>query len=332
MTQRTRNPITATRTIRFYHLHGGRQIDLTYQQVDLPPLLNAAEQLPPTVPPSLSSRYMAGRTTRSFTTTDNPTNPVQFRFTTTRVDNYPDDEVAATTVPLVLAKDHGLADTWHCVFRPPYTLAIAAQDTTNTAKRLEKYLREKNPTGPTVYIEPIVRGDVIQQVMNMNPLSRVTISLRPRDVQAYINGLPTNKTIAAMAADCESLTELLVTYNPSPAGLGQFKDRILEPLIAFVSQIGTPRPTRLTAKGHANAASKSYAVNLLLDVSSIQKEIRKKTSPSAALDENDAYTQIEAAITETFQYIDPERRDSTWFVIQTPGTSTQPYQPPLLDF
>ena len=299
--------------------------------MDPAPLLNTAEQLPTAVPPTPRSRYMAGRSTRSFTTTDNPTDPVRFRFITTRVNNYPDDEVAATIAPLKLAQDHGLADTWHCVFRPPYTLAIAAQDTTITAKRLEKYLREKNPTGPTVHIEPIASGDVVEQVMNMNPLSRVTISLRPRDVQAYINGLPTNRAIAAMAEDCERLTELLVTYNPSPTGLGQFKDRILEPLVAFVSRTGTPKPKTLTAKGHTDGASKSFTVNLLLDVSSVQKQIRKKPSPSGALDDNDAYTQIEAAITETFQYIDPERRDSTWFVIQTPGTSTQPYQPPLWD-
>ena len=332
MTQRTRTPSTATRTIRFYYLHGGREIERGHQQVDLAPLLNTAEQLPPTVPPSPGSRYMAGRTTRSFTTTDNPTNPVHFRFITTRVDNYPDDEVAATTVPLVLAQDHGLADTWHCVFSPPYTLAIAAQDTTATAKRLEKYLREKNPAQSSVCIEPIASGDVIDQVMNMNPLSRVTISLRPQDVQAYVNGLDTNKAIAAIAEDCEILTELLVTYNPSPTGLGQFKARILEPLVAFVSRISTPKPKRLTVKGQTDPASKSFAVDLLLDVSSVQKEIRKKPSPSGALDDNDAYTQIEAAIIETFQYLDPERRDSKWFVVQTPATGTQSYQPPLLDF
>ena len=273
---------------------------------------------------------MASRTTRSFTTTDNPTNPVRFRFITTKVDNYPDDEVGATTSPLVLDQDHGLADTWHCVFRPPYTLAIATQDTTTTAKRLEKYLREKTPPEPTLYIEPIASGDVIEQVMNMNPLSRVTIALRPQDIQAYIDGLPTNRAIAAMAEDCESLTELLITYHPSPTGLRRFKDRILDPLVGFISQARTPRPKRLTVKGHSDAASKSFAVDLLLDVSSVQKQIRKKPSPSGALDDNDAYDQIDAAVTETFQYIDPERRETTWFVVQTPGTNTQHYQPPLL--
>ena len=216
--------------------------------------------------------------------------------------------------------------------RPPYTLAIAAQDTTATAKRLEKYLREKNPAQPSVCIEPIASGDVIDQVMNMNPLSRVTISLRPQDVQAYINGLDTNKAIAAIAEDCEIVTELLVTYNPSPTGLRQFKARTLEPLVAFVSRRGTPKPTRFTARDRSTQRPKAFVVDLLLDVSSVQKEIRKKPSPSGTLDDNDAYTQIEAAITETFQYIDPERRNSTWFVIQTPGTSTQTYQPPLLDF
>ncbi len=227
MTQRRSNPNSATRTIRFYHLHGGRQIDRSYRQVDLAALLNAAQQLPATVPPNPGSRYMAGKTTRSFTATDNLTNPVRFRFITTKIDNYPDDEVRATTSPLVLAQGHGLADTWHCVFRPPYTLAIATQDTTTTAKRLEKYLREKNTTGTTVSVEPIASGDVVAQVMNMNPLTKVTIALRPQDVQAYINGLPTNRAIAAMAEDCESVTELLVTYNPSAGGLGRFKDRIL---------------------------------------------------------------------------------------------------------
>jgi hypothetical protein len=274
---------------------------------------------------------MAGKTTRSFTATDHRTNPIRFRFITTKVDNYPDDEVRATTTPLVLARGHGLADTWHCVFRPPYTLAIATQDTVTTARRLERYLREKNPTGTSVNVEPIASGDVVAQVMNMNPLTKVTIALRPQDVGAYINGLPTNRAIAAMAEDCESLTELLVTYNPSPSGLGRFKNRILEPLIGFISQDRAPRPKRLTVRGHADAASKSFAVDLLLDVSSVQKQIRKKPSPSGALDDDDAYNQIDAAITETFQYTDPERRDSTWFVVQTPGTNTQPYQPPLLE-
>ena len=145
-------------------------------------------------------------------------------------------------------------------------------------KKARKIPPRKNPAQPSVYIEPIASGDVIDQVMNMDPLARVSISLRPQDVPAYINGLDTNRAIAAMAEDCEIQTELLVTYNPSPTGLGRFKARTLAPLVAFVSRRGTPKPTRFTAKGQIDAASKSFVVDLLLDVSSVKKEIKKTLS------------------------------------------------------
>ena len=162
---------------------------------------------------------MAGRTTRSFTTTDNPTNPVHFRFTTTRVDNYPDDEVAATTAPISTGRRPRLSrDVALCL---PTTVHACHRSTRHHhyRKKARKIPPRKEPrTGPTVYIEPIVSGDVIEQVMNMNPLSRVTISLRPRDVQAYINGLPTNKSHCSHGSGLRKPNRTISHLQSIPSG------------------------------------------------------------------------------------------------------------------
>ncbi|MYC63630.1 MAG: hypothetical protein F4X16_12520 [Caldilineaceae bacterium SB0661_bin_34] len=322
---------SVTRTIRFYHVHNGQNNDQTYRPANIPQILMEVEALPTKVPPGKGNRYLTRRATRSFTITDPSANTTNFRFVTTRIDDYPDDESEGLLAPLQLQEDHGLADTWHCVFFPPFTLAIATQDTTTTSRRLAQYLNAKANLDQPILIEPIARGDIISQVMDLAEISRATIVLKPRDVNAYILGLPTLKAIKAVADDCEFPFKVAVTYHPNRAGLESFKSKILRPLAEFALRVGNPEPDRFTIRGRTEASARSFTLDLLLDVSSVQKEIRKNPPPSGSLDYRDAYEQINTAITDTFKYIGTDNEDEQWYIIPTSGSNTQHQQLSFLE-
>lgn len=286
-----RDPNVVVRRIYFYKIDVGRD-----QDSGRPLAFDAPASLRPLGGLRFDdeSAYMIEDDTVTCGWLDREPWPSRLRIADIRRTNLPQVEQLGELTPLIIDRRAGLAEQIHVAFYPNNVVGSEFNFYGPRIARVAKFLRNRVGMAP-VSFEYLYRGDVIAQLNQLRDIRLFQLRISP----PFIDELSTlDDSVAAMFRAADALGEIgrvEVILRPIPYSRQPLPQRVRAAIGALVGRSVTRDAADVFRTEGLGPDGRVHPLDLLKDELVAEREMRRRSDGSRALDSSSVYSAIDDA-------------------------------------
>jgi hypothetical protein len=216
----------------------------------------------------------------------------RLRFYRVRRRNLPETESDGVFEALELEERRGVAESIHMVFFDGNVVGSEYNHYGPRASTLGQFLNER--CGLDVRLRPLVRADVLDQILRMSQIRKLRIKVDASEAVALrqSEGDLGSAFEAAEIFSAGRYVDLTLAARPSDERFTEKVKRLLSGLRQHgaIEHVGVAEVYGMSESGDL------VALNLLHDQVTVKADIRRESPRSRALDRDSAYAAIESAL------------------------------------
>jgi hypothetical protein len=229
-----------------------------------------------------------------------------------RHDDFPQVEVLGQLSPVPIPRNAGLAEQTHFVFFPNDIVGVEFNFYGPRPSRLASYFNEKTPDEMAFVLEPLLRGDIAQQLRSLTDVRLLSIRTHSAGAEV-IKELDKDIGSALDAlAKVKGAETIDLVLRPRSRNLRLDRGLLGFARKVFSSADARAQVDRLSLRGMSELSGKVEDVDVLSDFMVSKKQVLRQDTHTRAVQSKSTYSAIREAYVEfeeLFEAAEPRPSD-----------------------